>query len=66
MKAALEKLSKAGAELYAEAQAAARPPGRGGAPARPPQPEAAGQKAEKKADVVDADFEVVDDDKGKK
>jgi molecular chaperone DnaK len=63
MKAALENLSKVGAEFYAEAQAAAQaagaaaqqPPGEPGAESAP--------KAEKKADVVDADFEVVDDDK---
>jgi molecular chaperone DnaK len=61
MKAALEKLSKLGAEFYAEAQKAAA-----GAPA----PEAGDAEAapkkeskEKKADVVDADFEVVDEDK---
>ena len=63
MKAALEKLSKVGAELYAEAQQAAQ--AAGAAPegaADAPRPE---KKAEKKADVVDADFEVVDDDKKK-
>ena len=65
MKAALENLSKAGAEFYAEAQAAAQAAGKsaghGGAA------DAAGPaKPEKKADVVDADFEVVDDEKGKK
>ena len=53
MKAALERLSQAGAQLYQEAQAAAS--------AKPEEP----KKAEKKADVVDADFEVVDDDKNK-
>ncbi|HVW20306.1 MAG TPA: molecular chaperone DnaK [Opitutaceae bacterium] len=68
MKAALENLSKAGGEIYAEAQAAAQsaqagagaPPPQGGGEAGP-QP-----KTEKKADVVDADFEVVDEDKNKK
>jgi molecular chaperone DnaK len=65
MKDALDSLSKVGAEFYAEAQAAAQaaqPPGS-------PGPEGGGEpqpKAEKKADVVDADFEVVDDEKGKK
>jgi molecular chaperone DnaK len=68
IKSALESLSKAGAEFYAEAQAAAQAAhaageasakgGTGGAGAEP--------KPEKKADVVDADFEVVDDEKGKK
>jgi molecular chaperone DnaK len=63
MKAALENLSKAGAEIYAAAQAAqsAPPPGEAGTP--PPE---GAPKAEKKADVVDADFEVVDEDKNKK
>jgi molecular chaperone DnaK len=63
MKAAIENLSKAGAEFYAEAQAAAAAAAKGGAAAEEaPKPE----KTEKKADVVDADFEVVDDEKGKK
>ncbi|AKC81908.1 molecular chaperone DnaK [Verrucomicrobia bacterium IMCC26134] len=71
MKAAMENLQKLGAELYAAAQAA----GAGAAPNSDagPGPEASaggasasGKKAEKKADVVDADFEVVDDDKNKK
>jgi molecular chaperone DnaK len=65
MKDALENLSKAGAEFYAEAQAAAQAAGSAGKTG-----EAAGEgrppKAEKKADVVDADFEVVDEDKSKK
>jgi molecular chaperone DnaK len=62
MKAAMEGLSKAGADLYAEAQKAAQAAGaapQGGAP------EAETRKTEKKADVVDADFEVVDEDKKK-
>ncbi len=62
MKAAMENLSKVGGELYAHAQQAA---GTAGAS----QPEAGSAKSggEKKADdVVDADFEVVDDDKNKK
>jgi molecular chaperone DnaK len=71
MKAAMENLQKLGAELYAAAQSA----GAGAAPGPDagPGPEASaggasssGKKAEKKADVVDADFEVVDDDKNKK
>jgi molecular chaperone DnaK len=70
MKAAMEKLSKVGAELYAEAQAAAQAAGAGAAPgATPDAGQPAGgptKKAEKKADVVDADFEVVDEDKSKK
>jgi molecular chaperone DnaK len=66
-KAALENLSKVGAEFYAEAQAAADAAAKAGAQGGPADggPEAA-PKAEKKADVVDADFEVVDDDKSKK
>ena len=64
MKSALENLSKLGADLYQKAQAAA------GA-AEPDAGAAAGagaegaKKTEKKADVVDADFEVVDDEKKK-
>ncbi|MFO1450605.1 MAG: molecular chaperone DnaK [Opitutaceae bacterium] len=64
IKAALENLSKVGAELYAAAAQA------GAAPSESAEPGAATgaagkdtKKAEKKADVVDADFEVVDDDK---
>jgi molecular chaperone DnaK len=64
MRGAVEKLSKAGAELYAEAQAAAQAGQAGGAAG--PAPEADTPKQEKKPDVVDADFEVVDEDKGKK
>jgi molecular chaperone DnaK len=70
MKAALENLTKAGGEFYADAQAAAQAAQAGGAAApgasdgAEPPPD--GQKAEKKADVVDADFEVVDDEKAKK
>jgi molecular chaperone DnaK len=70
MKAALENLQKIGSELYAAAQAAgAGAPG--GAGEGGPGPEASaggassGKKTEKKADVVDADFEVMDDDKKK-
>ncbi len=63
MKTALENLSKAGAEIYAAAQAAqsAPPPSEAGTP--PPE---GAPKTEKKADVVDADFEVVDEEKNKK
>ena len=69
MKASLENLQKIGAELYQAAQAAgAGAPGADAGPA----PEASasgasssGKKSEKKADVVDADFEVVDEDKKK-
>src|SRR5215212_6757063 len=72
MKAAMEKLSAVGGELYQEVQKAAQASGAaapGGAPGAesgtPPKAEAAGKKAEKKADVVDADFEVVDEEKKK-
>jgi molecular chaperone DnaK len=66
IKAASENLTKLGAELYAQAQQAA------GAAGAQPGPDAAApeagaaKKTEKKADVVDADFEVVDDGKNKK
>jgi molecular chaperone DnaK len=67
MKAAIEKLTTIGGELYAEAQKAAAAAGAAGAPPTDGATEQpAGQKPEKKADVVDADFEVVDEDKGKK
>jgi molecular chaperone DnaK len=60
MKAAVENLSKVGQELYAQAaQAAGAGPESGGPAADGPAP----KKTEKKADVVDADFEVMDDDK---
>jgi len=66
MKAALENLQKIGSELYAAAQAAGAA---GGAEAGPEAAAGAsassGKKTEKKADVVDADFEVVDDDQKK-
>ena len=73
MKAAMEKISAIGGEIYQEAQKAAQSAGAGGAAggstagegATSGEPEAAGKKAEKKADVVDADFEVVDDEKKK-
>jgi len=65
MKKALENLQKVGAELYAQAQQAAQ--AAGGEAGTPPPPPA--QEEQKKSssggkdDVVDADFEVVDDDK---
>ncbi len=66
MKAALENLAKVGAEFYAEAQAAAQAAGAASAPegatADEPAPK---KKTEKQADVVDADFEVVDDNNKK-
>lgn len=62
IKAALETLSKVGAELYQEAAAA------GAGDAGGPPPSSGGGSKEgssdpKQADVVDADFEVVDDEK---
>jgi molecular chaperone DnaK len=75
MKAALDKISAVGGELYQEAQKAAQAAGAAGsgatgagdadAGAASGQPEGSGKKAEKKADVVDADFEVVDEEKKK-
>jgi molecular chaperone DnaK len=63
MKAAMENLQKVGAELYAQAQQA----GAAAGASEPAQESASAKKpSEKKADVVDADFEVVDDDKDKK
>ena len=61
MKSALDNLSKVGAELYAQAQQAAQAAGAAGADE--PKAEEGKKKTEKKADVVDADFEVVDEDK---
>ena len=65
MKAAMENLQKVGAELYAAAQAAGA--GAGAAPEgeAPAGDAGSSKKTEKKADVVDADFEVVDEDKKK-
>ena len=68
MKAAMESLSKVGADLYAAASAAAGAPGADAAQAAADAAAGAassadGKKAEKKANVVDADFEVVDEDK---
>ena len=65
MRAAIEKLSKAGAEFYAEAQAAAQAAPGGQSAGQTPEGEPA-PKAEKDPNVVDADFEVVDEDKSKK
>jgi molecular chaperone DnaK len=67
MKSAMEKLSAVGGELYQEAQKAGQAAGGdASAQADAPQPgESSGKKTEKKADVVDADFEVVDEDKKK-
>jgi len=63
MKAAMDKLSAVGAEIYQEAQKSAQA---AGAPAEGEPQQGSAKKPEKKADVVDADFEVVDDDKKKK
>ncbi len=68
MKAATENLSKLGAEFYAAAAAAGAAPGADAAQAASGSAAGAassddGKKAEKKANVVDADFEVVDEDK---
>jgi molecular chaperone DnaK len=72
MKASMEKLTALGSELYAEAAKAAQAAGTPGADASAgPEAGAGGpktgstKKTEKKADVVDADFEVVDDEKKK-
>jgi molecular chaperone DnaK len=72
MKAAMEKLSAVGGELYQEAQKATQAAQSAGAAAGPApggeesgHAEPSGKKAEKKADVVDADFEVVDEEKKK-
>jgi molecular chaperone DnaK len=68
MKSAMEKLSALGGELYAEAQkaqAAAGAQTEAGSESDPSSAEGQPRKTEKKADVVDADFEVVDDDKKK-
>jgi molecular chaperone DnaK len=66
MKAAMEKLTAVGAELYQEVQKSAQAAGPAeGDKAAGAKPEGAAKKTEKKADVVDADFEVVDDDKKK-
>ncbi len=69
MKAAMENLQKVGAELYAEAQKAGATEGApegGPGEASSAGAAGAGRPEPKKADVVDADFEVVDDDNAKK
>ncbi len=69
MKAAMEKLTAIGAELYAEAGKAAQAAGAAATPdaaSGTSGAEGAAKKTEKKADVVDADFEVVDEDKNNK
>jgi molecular chaperone DnaK len=71
MKAALENLTKVGGELYAEAQQAeqaaqAAAAGAEGAEGAAPSGEEPPKKSEKQAEAVDADFEVVDEDKDKK
>ncbi len=71
MKGAVENLTKLGGELYAQAQQAAQAAGAAGGPA--PEADGAGagpsagssKKSDKKSDVVDADFEVVDEEKKK-
>ncbi|PTY06553.1 molecular chaperone DnaK [Opitutaceae bacterium EW11] len=64
MKKAMENLTKLGGEIYSRAQQAAGAAGAAGAGAAPGGEQS--KKAEKKGDdVVDADFEVVDDDKKK-
>ena len=73
MKSAMEKLTALGGELYAEAQKAAQAaqgageagPGPGAETDASSGSEGQPRKSEKKADVVDADFEVVDEDKKK-
>ena len=55
--------SAAGASLYAAQRGAGGPGGPGAEP--PPGPGAAEPAAEKKDNVVDADYEIVDDDKKK-
>lgn len=65
MKAAMENLSKIGAELYAQVQQSAGAAGGAAAQGAPESDAGAAKKTEKKADVVDADFEVVDEDKKK-
>jgi len=71
IKAAIENLNKLGADLYQAAAAAGGGPegaaAGAGAPPPPPQQESSGQSdsdqsGQKQGDVVDADFEVVDDD----
>jgi molecular chaperone DnaK len=63
MRAAIENLTKLGGEIYAHAQqaAAAVGPGAGGATGETESTQAEAKKSDKKSDVVDADFEVVDE-----
>jgi molecular chaperone DnaK len=63
MRAAIENLTKLGGEFYAQAQqaAAAGAGASAGGAAGEPSAEGEKKKAEKKSDVVDADFEVVDE-----
>ena len=64
MHAAVEKLSKLGGEIYAHTQQAAQAAGAAaGGPAAESPPSGAKKKDGGKSDVVDADFEVVDDNK---
>jgi molecular chaperone DnaK len=67
MKASLENLQKIGAELYQAAQAAGAAPGGDAGPGPEASAGAAGASssgsAKKEKKVVDADFEVVDEDK---
>ncbi len=65
MKAAIENLGKVGQELYAQAAQSGQA-GEAASPEAGAESEPAPKKTEKKADVVDADFEVVDDGKDKK
>jgi molecular chaperone DnaK len=71
MKSALENLSKIGAELYQQAQAAGAagaapggaPSGAEGSDAGPSEPKAANKQSSQDGKVVDADVEIVDDEK---
>jgi molecular chaperone DnaK len=63
MRSAIENLTKLGGEIYAQAQKAAAAAGAGGgaAPGGEAAPEGEKKKSDQKSDVVDADFEVVDE-----
>jgi molecular chaperone DnaK len=65
MKTSLDALQKIGAEFYAQAQQAAQAAGAAGAGTPPPPAGEPSNPDPKKPGVVDADFEVVDDDKKK-
>jgi molecular chaperone DnaK len=66
MKAAVENLSKVGGDIYAAAEKATAASGASTAgPESGSGSSGAAKKTEKPADVVDADFEVVDDEKKK-